>query len=370
MIRSRIKIGIMVCLIAVPICSVILYRASWSCRHLVHQTLGRPQSWRVYRFMRQTFGPPPYYEQARTYLKSQPLRPSDLSVPPETFDYRFSVVGHIVAPFDPSYPFIKSFPPMLPAINRDSEALILLGDVKLSYLTANWDVFDSEIRDRISIPLFLATGNHDLDIMQDFESSIQWYKERYGPTYFDKKIKRTQLIILSTEYDRGDFKGDQLDFLVQSLQQALNDETVDHVMLFMHRVAWFFGHPRYKHVIPLANLTTMRYPNDVDRQVRMVRSFWTDVFPLLRKIAEKKAVYLFAGDVGKNVPIIYDEMDNVHLVATGCRGYLPENTWNHFVEVFVCGKNIQLHVVPLEGEQLARVEHYDLAFWGKLNLRR
>jgi hypothetical protein len=174
--------------------------------------------------------------------------------------------------------------------------------------------------------------------------------------------------VLCTELGKGDLAGEQLDFVMRLLQESRDDGSVDHVFLFMHRVIWFYGHERYRHVARLGNNSSMEDHLDINRQLGGRRAFWRVLFPELRRLARVKPAYLFAGDVGRRAPLIYDRLDGVHLLATGCRGYCSEQTWNHIVEVCVKGRKVWLHTVSLDGLPLAEPPHYDLQYWAGLAL--
>ena len=45
------------------------------------------------------------------------------------------------------------------------------------------------------------------------------------------------------------------------------------------------------------------------------------------------------------------------------RGYTPEASWNHVLEIYVSGKDAVLHALPLEGVPMGPPERYDLDYW-------
>ena len=334
-------------------------------------------SWRFRQFVRGVTRPAPaaampsksMYDQSWECFSGRPVTLADISRPPADYDYRFTVAGHLRSEVDPRYPFIGSFVTGMERIRTASTALAILGDIQTTTGEENWDLYDAAVRTRVSGPVLLALGGHDIRMRPTREESLEWYRARYGPEYHATRLGRSLAIVLCTlDYPQG-FDGAQLDFLMEALREAQTDDTIDHVFLFMHRVMWFWGNERYRNVIPLANATSIDAAGDLDRQQTIRHPFWDVVFPLLRELAVDKPVYLFAGDVGKNAPIIYDRLDGVHLIATGCRGYLPERTWNHVIDVYVQGKDVRLVTVGLEGVPLARPEHYDLDYWAGCSTR-
>ena len=93
------------------------------------------------------------------------------------------------------------FEATIDAVNSEAPDLVLsVGDLIEGYvndralINAQWQEEDRQLR-RIDAPLFVTPGNHDISnaLMHEI------WLERYGHTYFSKRIGRLHLLVMSTE---------------------------------------------------------------------------------------------------------------------------------------------------------------------------
>lgn len=95
-----------------------------------------------------------------------------------------------------------------------------------------------------------------------------------------------------------------LDSLIKS---AVKNSFSNNIVFLSHRLIWTYSNPRYKHLVQLTNSPKMHeLPRMVD-------------FDFLNAQKDKK-FYFFAGDLGVNIPLFYDNVGNVTMYAVGCGG--------------------------------------------------
>ncbi len=238
---------------------------------------------------------------------------------------------------------------------RDSgaKAMVLLGDNYRRADSVQLDQFQRTM-EKFPFPVFNAVGNHD-------KSQSKLYRDRFGEQTFGiVRIGSSQLIILDTELDRGAISGEQLRKLLQWLRQASEDEQIENVFVFCHQLVWCVNHPKLSSI--------SRYINSN----KHLRDGWhREVGPDLERLAKRKPVFVFSGDVGAtwSYSTFYwqDSELPLHYLATGLGDTLRDAVLR--VDVAADGA-AQVTAVSMTGEQLSSVDKYGPEFWSEYFARQ
>ena len=257
---------------------------------------------------------------------------------PASESYRFIVAGHIYGSSRPqaSHPAVNIlnnkdyFETLAPCM------MILLGDIVPQASQADYEVLEKQFLSQTTFPIFNAVGNHDVE-----ERNI--YEQRYGRTFFTFQYGAAQYIFLDTEQDSCKISGTQKTFLEVTINQAVQDEQITQIFVFMHKVLFFDSN-----LFQRLNTNQSELPND-----RWACIFANNYNELLEDIfwpaAQKKPIYLFAGDVGARggnlTPQIekYQEAD-LTTITTGI-GDTPQDL---ILLVSINPKNVKLQFIPLD----------------------
>jgi hypothetical protein len=152
----------------------------------------------------------------------------------------------------------------------------------------------------------LAAGNHDLDNISDLLEFTG--KSRY---YAFSKNNIT-FLILDTEVSVPDFKGEQLE-MIRNVTDTI--EKSDYLVLIHHRIIWMIGVPELAYLLDSVAASTKNLSRS---------DFYTDVYPLLRKVKNKGTqVLCLAGD-RTDVNIRYMPEDSITFLASGMRGTVSD----------------------------------------------
>ena len=171
---------------------------------------------------------------------------------PETVKFAFA--GHIRGPRNFTVnSFLPQFTEEMKYSNNDF--IVIAGDTICGYTTAydevalnrEWDMVDVYLK-ATDIPIYRVPGNHDLH--SDITKKV--YNERYGSEYFSIVKGNVMMIGLNVvklcpdeSLDWGEIwtsnsplpniaiapEGKQLEFLIQNLEKAKNDASIDHVVI-------------------------------------------------------------------------------------------------------------------------------------------
>lgn len=231
--------------------------------------------------------------------------------------YSFFVAGHTYGsqgvnniglhpPFEAFYDTINTYPKMSMGI--------LTGDIVQYSTTQDWDEVDASLQ-RLNMPIYFAYGNHD----------IQWNRplveHRYGATYKSFTKGNDLFIILDPNLANWKIEGEQLDFLIHTLD-SLGTQS-DHIFVFFHQLMWW----KQNH------LFSNNKPNSFEGKADSL-NFWTELEP--RFNALNKPVFLFAGDVGAAVNskslMYYKDVDITYISSGMGRGeadnFIIVEVWN------------------------------------------
>ena len=247
-----------------------------------------------------------------------------------TPQYSFYVAGHAYGAHAGTN--LGLHPPFLKKLkeNKDSTlmGLFLTGDIVNYSTTASWNQVDRELSE-LGINSFFVMGNHDNNTI-----GKQVFINKHGGLYYYFVYSNELYIVLnSTESDRSISKT-QLEFLDNIF--ANTDANWERAFIFFHEVIWN-SNEKYKQV---RSNSRSRYSQLVN-----ISNFWTDVYPRLAALPEKK-FYLFSGDVGGNpdaIPAFYDRWENVTLLSSGMGEVADEN----FMKVNVFSDTVTFQLIPL-----------------------
>lgn len=249
----------------------------------------------------------------------------------DTSSYSFFVAGHTYGVFGVNN--VGLHPPFKNKFNyiKDRSEIkmgFLTGDIVLSPSKLDWDEVDDDI-DSLGMPVYLVAGNHEMDDRDLFES-------RYGRTYSRFSYKEDLFIILDPNKDNWSIKGDQLQFLENTLDSfATNSQNI---FVFFHQVLWSIGNNRYSYI------TT-----NSDEGLYTPINFWTTIIPMFEELSNR--VIMFSGDVGASwtTGFSYDIHKNISFISSGMGGTRKDN----FIVVNVdSNKQINYDLICLESKEL------------------
>lgn len=193
--------------------------------------------------------------------------------------YKFIVSGH----FHGSSNNTSALPANTVLANMD-----LFNDSSLSMIISLGDLFLDVTKDpkhyetyffsRLKTPLFNAVGNHDL--------TDNVYQEKYGNTFFYFFVEKDCHIILDTELNDSDIKGEQKEMLQKALDEAVKKSSKS-IFIYGHRTIWSRNHPEMKDLF-----------QDNTQSITGNNNFRADILPMIEESAKNAKVYLFAGSLG------------------------------------------------------------------------
>ena len=251
----------------------------------------------------------------------------------ENSNYSFLVAGHAYGAHAGTN--IGLHPPFLKKLSEERDTnllgLFLTGDIVNTSTTASWNKIEMEL-ETLGLHSFYVMGNHDNNTL-----GHQIFKQKHGGDYYAFEHGSDLFIVLnSTESDRS-ISPVQLDFLDNSLKNSVSKR--ERVFIFFHEVIWN-SHEKYKLV---RSNSRSRYA-----QLKNISNFWTEVYPKLAALPEKK-FFLFAGDVGGNPDAIaasFDIWGNVTLISSGMGEVKDEN----YMKVNVTTDTVTFQLIPLNDE--------------------
>lgn len=237
-------------------------------------------------------------------LGQQSCTPPAAEENPGPTPYTFFVAGHayghprIADTLPGLYP---PFADLLPQVVQDSSVDfgILTGDVVKRSDTARWDSVFADLKS-ISIPLFIAPGNHEND-------GIPQHEQRFGHGLPHSFIRESDLFLILDPEDQGwDIPGNQIQFVKDKIAES---DSIRNIFVFFHQVLWYA--PGEEHFHRWAR------PNNVEERGDTV-NFWGALDAPLRETG--KPVYYFAGDVGawcSGSEVRSHTDGNMHYLASG-----------------------------------------------------
>lgn len=258
-------------------------------------------------------------------------------------DYAFFIAGHVYgSPGANNEGVHPPFKENFDLIRDDSlvEFGFFTGDMVFIPTAEDWDEIDADV-ESLGVPVYFAAGNHDV-------MDRELYESRYGITYYSFKKNGDLFIVLDPNLDNWNISGEQLSFLIQTLED--NQDDTNNIFVFFHQLLWWESDNIYQNVAL----------NSLQGRADEI-NFWTEIEPLFRAMPNE--VYMFAGDVGANPTgdeFMYHNYNNITLIASGMGGWQRDNII--FIDV-AKDKTVSFRLIALNGTDinaLGRLEDYEL----------
>ncbi len=260
----------------------------------------------------------------------------------DTVLYSFFAAGHTYGnPNSTHYGLHYPFVDFIPEINSNPKMVMgfLTGDVVVKNTADYWDSAQITL-DKLTMPIYIAAGNHDV--------GAEFHK-RYGDYYYSFIYNEDLFIVLTPSLDKWNISGDQLAFLENTLDS--NHAVVNNIFIFLHELIWWSPDNKYQHVE--INYRP-HYPGSTN--------YDTVVKPLLLSYSNNITVY--AGDLGCTnsvSPFMYDHFDNITLIGSGMGGGVRDN----IIVTNVYKDSVYYNLVAINGtDQKALGEIYDFSLNG------
>lgn len=260
-------------------------------------------------------------------------------------NFRILVTGHIYGSptshqTTPSQTLLNA----LPAINALAPDLFVsLGDTVFQPSEQAFTALRNNFFYGLNAPVLNAAGNHD------FMAGRDLYEEYFGQSFFYVQQNQLMIILLDTEVAHCHIVGKQKEMLEAAVSQALADESVQYILVFMHKLIYLD-----------LELLLKKYPNGAC-------DFGSNYADLREEIflpaAAQKPVYLFAGDVGAfggNFSPFYgqDGETQLYTLAAG----LGDSPADVILQIDVAD-TLSINILPLGGAEFAPLENYNLTYW-------
>lgn len=265
-------------------------------------------------------------------------------VPPDSAgNYRLLIGGH----FHGASSNASGYPAatLLANIDRvnatNANALLSTGDLFLRPDRDSARYAGSLFRE-LTIPLFNAPGNHDLE-------GTAYPAGRVMPVEFS--MGQDRVVLLDTERDDSRVKGDQLDLLNRLADRAAATPGT-HTFIISHRPIWAEGDARYSDLFE-GNTRALFDPG-----------FQEDVLPILRRMAKHGEVYWISGSMAGTAPasiFFQPEEKGITYIQSAIRDELRDA----LLIADVSPNAVRWSAMSLSGQVLRPVETYDAQWWRK-----
>ena len=267
----------------------------------------------------------------------------------ESGSFKFVVAGHIYGSQDekdtmPDYALVDQ----LPAFNQMGLSMFIsLGDIVEHAVTKDFNHLDENLLSKLDIPVLNTVGNHDV-------GNRTLYERLYGQTYYAFQYSSAEFIFLDTERVECTIDDPQREMMNRALEDALNNDQVKNVFIFMHKTLFFQNARLFELQVRSAG------PNVWDCYGH---DFWQLMDEKLIPAAAQKPVYLFAGDVGawENLSPYYEKRTDVPLtmVMTGI-GDSPKDA---VIMVAVENEDVTLQAYRLADGSSIPLEQFSPDYW-------
>ena len=262
----------------------------------------------------------------------------------KTSGYSFIVSGHFYGDSGNKSRFpANTLLANMPVFNDSSVSMVVcLGDLfkDISNDIPNYKTF---FFDQLRPPLVNAVGNHDL--------TGTVYQDNYGATSFLFEVNHDLHVVLDTERDNGDIKGDQLE-LLKTAAEKINAGGMHNLFVYSHRTVWKDAYEEMDGLF-IDNTQSLTGTN-----------FESDVLPLIKSISEKVKVFWFSGSLGTAPAsfFYFDDTENgLTIIGTAIRA-LPRDA---VLKVNVDDRTVGFETISLTGQELEELQHYNIDFWQK-----
>ena len=259
-----------------------------------------------------------------------------------TGGYRFLISGHFYgnSSNQTGYP-ANTLLAHLDWINSEKFTMVVcLGDL---FMDVRNDIpkYEKSLFGKLNSPLVNAVGNHDL--------SGDVYEENFGNTFFKFQLGNTIHVVLDTELDDGDIKGEQLDML-KDVDREVKNGSINQVFIYGHRTIWEDTYAELEDVFP-------------DNTESLLKNNYEDkVLPILTGIAEHTQLFCFAGSIGSAPASFFyfeDQQRSITYIATAIRG-VPRDA---VLIANVRGGEVTFENYSLTGEELMPLQDYNVDYW-------
>ncbi len=278
-----------------------------------------------------------------------PINQKYLKISSPKNNYAFLIAGHLYGAPEKFTVFpSSSFLGKIKDINEiDYEFFISLGDNFRSTDEKQIANFKKTVAYQLKAPLFIAVGNHDVTFPQ-------LYEKNFGKTYYHFIYGQELYVILNSEMDSGRISGAQLEFLLNILNEARNNQSIKNVFVFSHKLIWSVNNSAYRIVYDHLNDRGGYAKND---------NYLNKILPPLSTIAKSKAVYWISGDIGCSwsLSLFYekDPSTNITYIATG----LGDTVRDAIIKVNISEGAVYFTPISLAGEELHPMEYYGTDYW-------
>ncbi len=260
-------------------------------------------------------------------------------VPPDSSGaYRLIVGGH----FHGSSNSLSGFPAASLLANLDTfnklgaNMLLSTGDL---FLHADKDRlrFERTLFEGLTMPLYNAPGNHDVE--------DGTYVDRYGPTHGSIDMGGDRIVLLDTERDNGNIRGEQLELLAAQVDAGLQ-----RLFIISHRPVWAEDDAIYS---PLFEGNTRSL---------LSTNFRKEVFPILERIAQRTEVFWVGGSMAGKAPssiFFQPHADNITYIQSAIRD-VPRDA---VLIADVDRERVRWSVLSLTGEEFPAAEEMNAEWW-------
>lgn len=280
-----------------------------------------------------------------------------LNLDQERKEYSFIITGHIYGSMSSPYPGTTTLANIDQFNQMKSDFMILLGDIIREPSEREINFLKTSFLSKLSFPTFNVVGNHDWIPYFQKADEHGWgtlYKQHFGDTFYSFKYGSELFVILDGESHNGMIYEEQKEFFVQQIEHFKNNDDLQNIFIFSHRVLWALNNPPFKKMLPYVNGA-----RDFPQAAETITNYF---LPLLKSIKNKK-IYFVGGDIGspQDFPLLYekDKDSNVTYVATS----LGDKDIDLALKIEVQSGNVIFHPVSLTGKELFPIEHYSVSYW-------
>jgi hypothetical protein len=268
-------------------------------------------------------------------------------------DFSFFVVGHLYGTTEqddrlPDQALLSA----IPTINGAKPAfMVSLGDMVMHQDPEDFSLLNQTLLKNFTFPFFNTVGNHDV-------LDRSYYETTYGPTFFTFDYGPARLVFLDTEKKECDLSSQQVDMLKGSVQKALRNQNTRYIFIFMHKTLFF------KNDTLAAQRDRQASPNGW--RCYDQGSFGDLLEDILLPAAQKKPVYLFAGDVGAwgNLTPYYERSpeSDLTMIMTG----LGDTSQDNMIQVHVDDQKVDLEAIFLEDFSSQPLTEFTPSYWEQI----
>lgn len=222
-------------------------------------------------------------------------------------DYYFLVAGHTYGyqPEDTKGIHPPFWTQLQSKMYDKASFIVLLGDIVRASNKKLWATAIEQLN-TLNIKYYFVMGNHDYD---KGNYSMDLFTELFGNVFYSFIKEKELFIVFNTQIEPGQITDEQIKLFNDQLKDNPEIQTV---FIFLHELLWLSADNEYKG--KYKGIVCNRF---YDRE--FISNFWNTLYPILEKHADKNFV-IFAGDAGalpKVIPAFYEDLGNVHLIATG-----------------------------------------------------